>query len=148
MTTENNRNYLEFNHFNFKLAVINMLMYELEILEPKLDVWGDTTEILGRKVDPEEEGHEIIKDVENWYRELQIPGEMAESLTAIYMDGGADIYMQIWPFWGGTSDYFDLDEIDEEEIRQFPNLEEVTLLTSEFKKVAEVFESLGIEVDD
>lgn len=63
------------------------------------------------------------------------------------MDGGSAVYGQIWPFWDGEDEYFDLDAVTEAELRQFPNLTRVTLMSSRPEAVAPVLEACSVEVE-
>lgn len=138
---------LEFTNFNFKLAVIQELMYEKELLTPIFDVYEFAEEYTKREIDIDDEGFEPIKEVKKWFKDLQIPKSLANELTVIDMDGGNDIYLQIAPLYDGEDDVFDINKITEEEVKQFPNLKKITLMSSKPKKVVEVFETCGIEVE-
>ncbi|MCR5608275.1 MAG: hypothetical protein K6G26_04355 [Lachnospiraceae bacterium] len=46
------------------------------------------------------------------------------------MDGGNDIYAQIYPFWDGEDEYFDLKRVAEEELFQFTNLKRIEIMNS------------------
>ena len=63
------------------------------------------------------------------------------------MDGGNEIYMNLIPQWDGEDETFDLNEVSEEELKQFPNLEEATIMSSNFEQVKAVFEEAGIAVE-
>ena len=63
------------------------------------------------------------------------------------MDGGSEIYTQLCPFWDGEDGAFDLNTITEAELRQFPNLKHMTLMSSKPEQVLPVLERCGIKVD-
>lgn len=136
---------LVFKNFNFKLAIIEVLMYEKELLEPKFDVYEFAKEYSRRKIDVEAEGYEPIGEVVKWFKDLPIPARFASEVTEIDMDGGDEVYLQIFPFWDGEDERFNLDKISPEEIQQFPRLKKVTLMTGKFEKIAKIFEAAGIE---
>ncbi|MBO5032366.1 MAG: hypothetical protein J6D08_10855 [Lachnospiraceae bacterium] len=138
---------LEFENFNFKLAVIQKLMYEKNLLNPKFDVYEFAQEYKKRKIDVDEEGYDIIREAKEWFIELQIPERFAAEVTELVMDGGNEIYMQIIPFWDGESDVFDLNQITEDEIRQFPNLRHITLMTSDIENVLPVFNKCNVKAE-
>lgn len=138
---------LKFQNFNFKLAVIEVLMYEKGLLEPRFDVWKFAKEYARRKIDIEQEGYEPIPEVIRWFERLPISAHLAPEVTELDMDGGCAVYGQIWPFWDGEDEYFDLDAVTEEEVRQFPNLRRITLMSSRPEAVTPVLEACGVEVE-
>lgn len=136
---------LTFSDFNFKLAVIQRLMYEKEVLLPKFDVEEFAEEYPKREIDTLEEGDEPIKEVVNWFKKLQIPVSLADEVDEIHMDGGNDIYLQIIPYWDGEDDYFDLKKVTSEDLAQFKNLKKMTVMSRKYKQIAKVLEENGIE---
>lgn len=138
---------LEFTNLNFKLAVIQKLMYEKNLLEPQFDIYEFAKEYTRREIDIDDEGYEPIKEAKKWFKDLQISKRLADEVTELEMDGGDDIYFQIVPFWDGEDEIFDINKITEEEVRQFPNLRHMTLMSSKPKKVMEVLEKCGVEVE-
>ena len=138
---------LKFDTFNFKLAVIEVLMYEKELLTPKLDVYEFVKQYKLRKIDIDNEGYEPIPEVRKWLEELPIPAQLADNITEIEMDGGSEIYTQLCPFWDGEDEIFNLNTITESELRQFPNLKHITLMSSKPEQVLPVLERCGIKAD-
>ena len=116
---------LQFKSFNFKLAVVQELMYVQEVLKPKFDVYDFCENYTKRDIDPEEYYFEIIPEVKKWFQDLPIPASLASLVTELYFDGGNEIYAQLIPFWDGESDDFDIESLTEEDIRQFPNLKTI-----------------------
>ena len=116
---------LQFKSFNFKLAVVQELMYVQEVLKPKFDVYDFCENYTKRDIDPEEYYFEIIPEVKKWFKDLPIPASLAPLVTELYFDGGNEIYAQLIPFWDGESDDFDIESLTEEDIRQFPNLKTI-----------------------
>jgi hypothetical protein len=57
------RNPIQFKDFNFKLAVIEVLMYEEEVLEPRFSLHDFAASYTGRRIDIEKEGYAIIPEV-------------------------------------------------------------------------------------
>lgn len=136
---------LQICDFNFKLAVIQELMYEKELLQPKFNIIEYCKEYEKRNIDIFEEGYEPINEVVDWFREIQIPIHLADEIEEIYMDGGNEIYHQIIPFWDGEDDYFDINKISSEELKQFKNLKKMTVMSNKYEEIAEVLEANGIE---
>lgn len=140
---------LKFDNFNFKLCIIQELMYNKNLLLPKFDAYDFAEEYDKRKIDIEEEGYEPIKEIVDWFSKIEIPSSLASYIEKIRMDGGNEIYTQIIPFWDGEDDYFDIKEITEDEIKQFPNLKKITLLPSENnKEIIKKLEGYGIKADE
>ena len=139
---------LKFESFEFKLAVIQSLMYDKELLTPKFDIYDFAKVYEGREIDVDEEGYEPIQEAVDWFKALQIPVTLADEITELVMDGGNEIFGQIIPFWDGEDDYFDIRNVSEEEIRQFKNLKRMEVMPQESWNEMEVFEKCGIEVSE
>lgn len=138
---------LTFTHFNFKLAVIQLLMYKKELLKPKFDIYEFAEEYAKRKIDIEDEGYEPIQEALNWFKKLEIPERLADEVDDLVMDGGNDIYHQIIPFWDGEDDYFDINALDEAEVKQFKNLHHITLMSANPDKAIETLETCNVTVE-
>ena len=139
---------LKFESFEFKLAIIQSLMYDKELLTPKFDIYDFAKVYEGREIDVDEEGYEPIQEAVDWFKALQIPVTLADEITELVMDGGNEIFGQIIPFWDGEDDYFDIRNVSEEEIRQFKNLKRMEVMPQENWNEMEVFEKCGIEVSE
>ena len=138
---------LTFTSFNFKLAVMEVLMYEKGLLAPKLDAHKFAREYSRRKIDIDAEGYEPIPEIRKWLEKYPVPARLAPEVTEIEMDGGSEIYTQLCPFWDGEDGAFDLNTITEAELRQFPNLKHITLMSSKPEQVLPVLERCGIEAE-
>ncbi|WP_316807122.1 DUF6892 domain-containing protein [Pedobacter agri] len=134
---------IEFKDFNFKLAIIEELMYNKELLKPKFDVYefAEITKIKGFSAT--EGGYEPIPEVVEYFKELEIDKKFAEQVTEIYQDGGNEIYMNVTPQWDGEDDVFNIQSF--EDIKHFPNLKKMTLFETD-SKVIEELKSKGIEI--
>lgn len=113
---------LTFTNFNFKLAVIQELMYEQELLKPKFDVYDFCNDYTKKEIDPDDYCDKMIPEVKSWFQQLEIPAELAPKVTQLFLDGGNEINMQLIPQWDGEDDLFDIKSISDEELAQFPNL--------------------------
>lgn len=138
---------LHFDTFNFKLAVMEVLMYEKGLLAPKLDAHEFAREYSRRKIDIDAEGYEPIPEIRKWLEQYPVPERLAPEVTEIEMDGGSEIYTQLCPFWDGEDGAFDLNAITEAELRQFPNLKHITLMSSKPEQVLPALERCSIKVD-
>ena len=116
---------VQFKSFNFKLAVVQELMYVQEVLKPKFDVYDFCENYTERDIDPEEYYFEVIPEVKKWFMDLPIPTSLAALVTELYFDGGDEIYAQLIPFWDGEDDVFDIKSLTEEDISQLPNLKTI-----------------------
>ena len=144
-TKESEGDILHFDTLNFKLAIIQVLMYDLHLLKPEFDLYDFADQYQGEKIDTDSDT--IIEPALNFFKEMEIPKKLADYVEMLYMDGGNDLYMNIIPQWDGEDDSFDLNEITLAELQQFPNLKKATLMSSDFDKVKEVFDALNIEVE-
>ena len=142
---DNEEGILQFENLNFKLAVIQVLMYDLNLLKPCFDIYDFADQYSEEEIDTE--SMEVIKPALEYFEALSIPKKYAEEVKEIYMDGGNEIYMNIIPQWDGEDETFDLNELSLSELQQFPNLKEATILSSHFEGVKEIFDAAGIEVD-
>ena len=137
--------YLQFDNFNFKLAIIQELMYDINVLQPEFDIYEFAKEYKGEEIDTESET--VIEPALDYFKNLQIPKSLAKEVGSFYMDGGNEVYMNIIPLWDGEDGYFDLNDVSLAELRQFPNLTEATILTDDFDKIKKIFDAAGIKVE-
>ncbi len=136
---------LHFDTLNFKLAIIQVLMYDLHLLKPEFDIYDFADYYEGEKIDTDSDV--IIEPAMNFFKEMEIPKNFALYVEMLYMDGGNDLYMNIIPQWDGEDESFDLNEITLAELQQFPNLKKAILMSSNFDKVKEIFEAANIAVE-
>ncbi len=132
---------IPFADTNFKLAVVQELMYDQSLL-PKFRLanhaaeQGFTYDAWSVEAVPEALAH---------FEALEVPVELAEKITKIEMDGGNEIYLEIAPGWDGEDDLFDVDEFAD--LRHFPNLRSMTLLYTGNEEALEVLRARGIDAD-
>lgn len=138
---------LKFKNLNFKLAIVQELMYVQEVLTPKFDVFDFCEDYAKREIDPNDYSFEMIPEVKKWFKDLPIPASLAEKVTELYFDGGNDIYGQLIPYWDGEDDIYHIKAITEEELAQFPNLKKIdgtAILIS--AKMQKFLKGKGIEI--
>lgn len=135
---------LYFDNLNFKLAIIQVLMYDLKLLNPEFDIY-DFADRYKEEIDTDSDT--VIEPVMNFFKNLQVPKRLAPYVETIYMDGGNDVYMNIIPQWDGEDESFDLNEITLTELQQFPNLKKATLMSSNFDKVKDIFDAANIKAE-
>ena len=151
--------FLIFDHDPFKLAVMQQLMYDLELLGDKY-TGGD--DYFARYKDAAEASEEesikrlkpYIEAGMRFFREYPVPRSLAEKVTRLYMGEENEIYYQINPQWEDFDEYFedgkdfDVTGISERELRQFPNLKSIffNMYHNPPEELVRKLESWGIEV--
>ena len=135
---------LHFDNITFKLAIIQVLMYDLEVLKPVFNIFDFAEEASELNIDTE--SMEIIQPALDYMINLPIPKKYAEQVQEIDMDGGNEIYMNLIPQWDGEDDSFDLNEVSLKELQQFPNLKQATIISSDFEYVKKTFDKQGVQV--
>ena len=141
---ETDEELLHFDNINFKLTIIQVLMYDLRVLKPYFDIYDFADEFSEEDIDTE--SMEIIQPALDYMIDLPIPKKYAEQVQEIYMDGGNEIYLNLIPQWDGEDDGFDLNEVSLKELQQFPNLKQATIISSNFEHVKETFDKQGVQV--
>jgi len=138
---------LYFKNFNFKLAVIEELMFTKKLLKPEFDVYDFVKDYNRREIDIDSEGYEIIPEVKKYFQDLEIRKDLAKEVEELYLDGGNKIYVQLCPFWDGEDDLFTIKAISEDEIIQFSNLRKITdTLLEENDKNMNLLKKYNIEI--
>lgn len=145
ISKESKEDVLHFDNLNFKLAIIQVLMYDLKLLKPEFDIYDFADHYKEEDIDTDSDN--VIEPAMNFFKNLQVPKRLAPYVETIYMDGGNDVYMNIIPQWDGEDESFDLNEITLTELQQFPNLKEATLMSSNFDKVKDVFDVANIKAE-
>jgi|LakMenEpi03Aug12_release.lakeMendotaPanAssembly.Ray.scaffolds.fasta_scaffold989774_2 hypothetical protein len=134
----------KFTDFNFKLAVIQVLMYEKKVLQPAFDIHNFVRKYTGRKINIEKEGYKIIPEVKKFFEDLEIPSELLNKVEKIYQ-GSNKIYLQLCPFWSGEDELFNITKT--EDLRLLPNLKKITLYYDDEKKMVNEFKAKGIDAE-
>ncbi|RPE13073.1 hypothetical protein EGT74_05935 [Chitinophaga lutea] len=138
---------IEFADFNFKLAVIQHLMYDKKLLQPAFDLYDFVNNHAEREIDIEDEGYEFIPEVTAWFEDLEIDKKYADEITEIVQEGGDEIYGQVLRFWDGEDSTFNITDFDD--TRHFKNLRKMTLFHSEnLPEIKAMLAKKGIDVDD
>lgn len=136
---------LMFKNLNFKLAVMNELMYEKALLQPKFDVFEYCEE---RGIDPYAD-FGALPQAKKWFKDYPVPANLAEQVSELYLDGGNEIYLQIAPDWDGEDELFDIKNIDAAELAPFINLKKIeTTGIGISKKARKACADAGITVVD
>lgn len=158
--TAPNGPFLIFDNYPFKLAVIQQLMYESELLGNKYDggdqyfeTYGDVSNVSQRvsidRLIP------YIEQGNHFFESLNIPRSLADKVTELYVGEELDVYYHINPQWLDFEDYFDdgadfdIVAISDRELKQFPNLRSIVfnMYHTPPDELVDHLEELGIEVD-
>ncbi len=135
-----------FADLNFKLAVVQVLMYEQKVLKPDFDVYAFARTYKDRQIEVNKEGYAPIPEALEYFKNLEVDQAFAEKITSLEQDGGNDIYMEIAPLWNGEDDIFNIKSV--EDTASFPNLKEMTLFYDEDgDALLEELRAKGIEAD-
>ena len=111
-----------FQDLNFKLAVINHLMYEKEVLKPRFDIYT-FVKTIDHPCDIETDGYAVVPEALKWFAALELTPGQLEQVTSLYIEGGSEIYHQIYPFWDGEDDTFDINSFDD--VKLLPRLQSI-----------------------
>ena len=138
---------LRFESFPFKLMVMEELMYKRGLLSPRFDIYDFAKKNPKREIDIGKEGYKAIPEAKKWFRDYPIPERLASEITELIWDGGLAVFSQIYPFWDGEDDSFDVKKLSAEEVRQLPRLKKVYVGEGFSKKAADVLKEQGIFVE-
>lgn len=97
-----------FTDLGLKLAVVDELMYQQEVIRPRLDArefarWYD-----GRTIDLDAEGHRPVPEILAYLEDLEIDRSEAALVHELVIDAGNDVYREVAPLWDGEDDTFDI----------------------------------------
>ncbi|NGZ74621.1 DUF6892 domain-containing protein [Saccharibacillus alkalitolerans] len=111
---------VKFADFNFKLAVIEELMYKQQVLKPRFDIGVFVQEYALREISIAEEGDRPIPEVREYFERLVLTKKDLSQVTKLVIGGGQQVQLQIIPFWNGEDGYFDVHSL--EDLKHLPNL--------------------------
>jgi hypothetical protein len=136
----------QFKDINFKLAVIQVLMYEMEVLKPKFDLSNFAKNYTARAINLYEEGvYEIIPEALAYFEALDIPAEQLALVEEIYQDGGNEIHLELVRQWDGEDDLFNISSTAD--LHLVPNLKKITLLYDYAEAMVDAFSERDIEAE-
>lgn len=122
--------------FNFKLMVIQQLMYVEEVLLPKFNIWEFAENYTQRTIDIEEEGYAPIPEAMDYFKKLPIPKELLIDIEELLPNGGNEIYGQIIPFWDGETEDFMVENLAD--IAYLPRLKRTNTMNFSKTQVKEL----------
>ena len=136
--------------FNFKLVLINNLMYNSKNAKPSFEeeynqiLRSDLYKSENDKIFKEFLNDEMCISLYNYLANLNIDDSDLEKIENIYFDAGSQIYADLAPSWDGESDIFKVTSI--EGIENLRNLKKVDVYSLTTKEVAQKIQELNCEV--
>lgn len=152
--------FLEFDNLPFKLMVIEVLMYEMELLGEPYTGGDDFLEEYKSDIDTISDEECIariklfIERGTKFFTELKIPSSLASKIRYLYTGEEMSVYYHMIPLWLDFEEFddgaaFAVTDISEREIKQFPNLEGITfnMYLDPPDELVKKLEGWGIEVN-
>ncbi|MFB8031590.1 hypothetical protein ACFC5Z_01255 [Streptomyces sp. NPDC056004] len=117
-----------FRDFNFKLLVIEKLMYEDETLTPAFSI----DECLRAKGIADAQlyafdndlAYTVLDESRAYFEALEISEELLATVETLLIDGGHQVYYECSPVWDGEDDLFDVGSLDDLDL--LPNLRRIS----------------------
>ncbi|MEU0632304.1 hypothetical protein [Streptomyces sp. NPDC005989] len=117
-----------FRDFNFKLLVIEKLMYEDETLTPAFSI----DECLRAKGITDAQlyafdndlAYTVLDESRAYFEALEISEELLATVDTLLIDGGHQVYYECSPVWDGEDDLFDVGSLDDLDL--LPNLRRIS----------------------
>ncbi|MER6349574.1 DUF6892 domain-containing protein [Streptomyces sp. NPDC001595] len=113
-----------FRDFNFKLLVVEKLMYWDNTLTPAFDLREHMRargiDDLDDYVEKNELEYTVLDEPRTYFEELEIPAELLATVDELTFDGGHQVFMECAPVWDGEDDLFDVRSLDDLDL--LPNL--------------------------
>ncbi|CAM3455682.1 MULTISPECIES: DUF6892 domain-containing protein [Saccharibacillus] len=111
---------VQFRDFNFKLSVIEELMYKQHVLQPRFDIGVFVQEYALREISIAAEGDRPIPEIREYFERLVLTEHDLARVTKLVIAGGQQVHHQIVPFGSGEDGYFDVHSL--EDLCHLPNL--------------------------
>jgi hypothetical protein len=97
-----------FRDFNFKLVVVEKLMYEDQVLTPAFRfadlVPGDAWQyVYDRGL-----AYQVQPEARAYFEALEISPDLLATVDELVLDGGLQVYHECAPVWDGEDDLFDI----------------------------------------
>jgi hypothetical protein len=116
-----------FRDFNFKLLVIEELMYGTGTLTP---VFSIDERMRERGIDDVQShvfendlAYSVLQESRDHFEALEISDELLANVESLCADGGNQIYYECSPVWDGEDDLFDVHSLDD--LALLPNLKRI-----------------------
>ncbi|MGW2178186.1 DUF6892 domain-containing protein [Streptomyces sp. NPDC001732] len=116
-----------FRDFNFKLLVIEKLMYQDKTLTPAFSI----DECLKAKGANDAQlyafdndlAYTVLDEARTYFEALEISEELLATVDTLLVDGGLQVYYECSPVWDGEDDLFDVGSLDDLDL--LPNLRRI-----------------------
>lgn len=136
---------VEFVDPNFKLLVLEHLMFEAKVIEPAFRIEGFVAAWKERDIDLTEEGYdEPIAEVAAWFAAYPIDRKHLKKVRSLAQHPGTVLH-GVFPHWTGEDDTFAITSA--EDAKHLPSLEEIRLFSRSprrDKKLARDFAVSGV----
>ncbi|GAA0992302.1 MULTISPECIES: DUF6892 domain-containing protein [Nocardiopsis] len=142
-----------FQDFNFKLLVVEKLMYDDGTLSPRFTL-SEHLQGLGITQSPHDYAYavgkefQVLDEARAYFEALEIGAEQLAAVDSVLFDGGNQAFMECAPVWDGEDDLFDVRSLDDLDLvpnlRRFEGAEDLFYQRPE---MLEVLTARGIEVD-
>ncbi|MGW2838568.1 DUF6892 domain-containing protein [Streptomyces sp. NPDC001493] len=145
----------QFTDFNFKLLVIDRLMYTDGTLTPRFDLAaylvaqglakadGDPARAYTEK---KRLSHQVLPVARKYFDALEISDELLASVEDLILDGGLRVYYHCSPVWDGEDDLFDVRSLDD--LPLLPNLKRIRGADDFWSsEMVEILHARGIATD-
>ncbi|MFF5897477.1 DUF6892 domain-containing protein [Streptomyces argenteolus] len=122
----------QFHDFNFKLLVIEQLMYSDKTLAPTFELGSHLVEqgLIKDDGDPAYAytvrnglSYQVVPIARNYFEALEISPELLATVEELLLDGGHSVYFHCSPIWDGEDDLYDVHSLDD--LQLLPNLKHI-----------------------
>lgn len=119
---------IAFSDFNFKLLVIEKLMYWDEVLTPQFSLGehmreqSGITDLYQYAVD-NDLAYTVFPEARAYFEGLDIPDELLLTVDELTIDGGHQVYQECAPVWDGEDELFDVRSLAD--LALVPNLQRI-----------------------
>ncbi len=139
----------DFQDFNFKLLVIEKLMYTDGTLTPRFRL-ADLLRARGLGDDPwtyaYEQGlsHQMVPEARVHFESLEIGDELLATVDELVVDGGLRVYQECAPVWDGEDDLFDV--VSPADLDLLPRLARVVSTVALAKELRDALAGRGVVI--
>jgi hypothetical protein len=137
-----------FKDFNFKLVVVEQLMYIDEVMTPPYSL-ADVLKEQGLGNDPwrwaydNDLAYKVVPQSREFFERLEIGDSLLAGVEELCLDGGNQVYRECAPVWDGEDDLFAIASL--EDLDLLPNLQRVEFAEALSDDLQEVLRARGIE---
>ncbi|OIH92811.1 hypothetical protein [Curtobacterium sp. MCBA15_001] len=128
---------IEFADFNAKLLVLDVLCYDLDVLDP---YDGEAADESDEDIDVEGQDDRARE----YYDDLDLLPSHLSLVTEVTVDSDLEVLQDVHPGWEGTDDRFDPQNWDD--IVELPALRTVYVATRLPAHVAEALAAKGVDI--